>query len=329
MLCSLILVLAAIAQGPMNTQPQFVESRLELLKSLPPHQFEGAEKIIMLGGDVWLSDKDPQLVSLNFRGKRFTDEQVPWQWPFRGAKVYGIAFVNASVSEEGIARSLEEFPAIKSIAVTQMHVGDKALAPLDRFNELENVSLGETHITSASLRHMSHQRRLQYLSIPATKIDDAGLINLERIPTLKSLDLGNTAVTSGGLKSIGKIASLESLGLHNTRVDDEGLVHLTELRSLRSIRLDGTRITNAGMAHIARLSSLKDLYMDRTEVDESGLALLQNMPKLEEVRWLEDEERATPEQKRSHAKFHLYLPANLDRWKDAREKFERGELKFD
>ncbi|MCI0359613.1 MAG: hypothetical protein L0211_14145, partial [Planctomycetaceae bacterium] len=59
-----------------------------------------------------------------------------------------------------------------------------------------------------------------------------------------------------------------------------------------------------------------------------GLVSLKDMPNLEDVRW-EGSRVPTPETKRFHAGFILYLPANAHKWKDVREKFDRGELKFD
>ena len=41
------------------------------------------------------------------------------------------------------------------------------------------------------------------------------------------------------------------------------------------------------------------------------------------------EEQATPEQIRFLARFNLYLPAHADRWKDVREKLQRGETTLD
>jgi len=314
----------------MNDKPQFADDNIRRVRELPAEQFAAARQIILLGGNVWLNHRTGKVPaeSVSFQGERFTDAAVPLLWPFRNTPIRGIGFVRTKVTDDGIAQAFQSFPTLKSITVFEMPVGDAALAPLERFNDLEHVSLGQTQITSASLRHFAHQSSLAHISISETAVDDAGLKHLEGLSQLKWLSLGNTKITSAGLVSIGKIDSLEKfLGLNDTPVDDEGLKYLVSLQKLETLGLDGTRITNAGMVHLARLFSLKELYVGRTKVDAEGLALLQNMPKLEEVRWV-DHEKATLEQKRFHARFILYLPANANRWKDAREKFERGELEI-
>jgi Leucine-rich repeat (LRR) protein len=226
-------VLAVIIVNTMGQS--FVDERLELLKGLPPDQFEAARQIILLGGDVWPPDGKvvkPFAESITFRGEKFTDAEIPLLTPFRGTPLNGIGFVGARLTEAGIAHALAEFPELRFVTVVQMPVGDAGLAPLAQFHNLESLGLDETKVTSAILQRMARQPRLEYLTLQATAIDDVGMRCLEGLPVLKSLALGKTRITSTGLSSIGKLLNLESLTINGTRIDDAGLKHLEPLRKL-------------------------------------------------------------------------------------------------
>jgi hypothetical protein len=299
-------------------------------RPLNREQQQAKDRIEALGGGVLrhYGVDGPPLDRISFKD-RFTDAEIPLLWPFCEAPPISMGFGKAKLTDRGVASALQRFPSLKGLTIWQMPVGDIALAPLEHFDQLEEVSLGETQITSETLRYVGKQAKLFHLTISETNVDDSGMRHLEQLKELKRLFVGNTRLTSAGLGSIAKITSLQSLLLNDTQVDDEGLHQLTPLENLEVLRLDGTQVTNAGMVHIAKLKSLKTLYVHRTKVDENGLAALQNMPKLEEVRWVLVPDKATPEQKRFHFRFHAYLPAHFDRARDAREKFERGELKFE
>jgi len=325
MYSAFLTILVSLGQAPVNDEPKFVESRLQLINNLPQEQFQTAKKIILHGGDV--SPYEKGSIGISFTGNNFTDAELPLLAPFYGTSVASVSFIRAKVSDAGIASALARFPSIRSIHIFEMSASDVATAPLSQFHDLEYVDFGGTTITAASLRHMAHQPRLSSLSVSPTNCDDTGLKYLEGLRQLKWLALGKTKITSAGLVSLGKIVSLETLLLNDTQIDDEGLKHLESLQNLQTLRLDGTKITNRGMAHVAMLAALKDVDVERTQVNEEGIALLQNMPKLDEVRWV-DEEKATLDQKRFHFRFHAYLPANRGRWKEPRERFERGELEI-
>jgi Leucine-rich repeat (LRR) protein len=330
----LFLIPSLIGQPPMEViiRPlrEVHPERVQLWKQLPPEQRIAAEQIEALGGGVMMNHVTgkPPAELVIFRGDRFTDTELRLLLPFRGTELYGLALTQAKITDAALARSLEDFPKLRHIGVTDMAIGDKALTPLERLNDLEDIVLSRTNVTSAVLPLIGRQHGLTSLDIADTKVNDVGFKYLEGLSKLTRLSAGRAKFTSVALASIGKLTNLESLTLHETQIDDDGLVHLSSLQSLQSLRIDGTNITNAGMVHVAKLNALRDLDVERTKVDEKGLALLQNMPNLREVRWV-DEEKATPEQKRFLARFLLYLPANANRWKDAREKFERGELKFE
>jgi len=303
---------------------------LELLRALPPDQFEAARKIVDLGGNVWQKKPpdDPRVNMIVFSGEQFTDAELALLEPFRGKPIRDIAFVNAKVSEAGIVRTLRDFPDQKAVCVTQMPIGDLALAPLAQFRDLEDVQFSSTKITSAILPLIGQQRGLKHLSLGETAVDDTGFAHLEGLSKLEFLGLNNTIITSAALTSIGKLTNLEIMTLRGTQIDDDGLKHLTGLKRLRQLDISETKITNAGMVHIAQLSGLDKLTVTNTKVDAKGVALLQKMPKLKDVDWV-DHEKATLEQKRFHGRFSLDLPANANLWKDLREQLQRGEVTID
>jgi len=329
MLAGFVIALSALGQQPMDFKARQIEDSISLLGKLPRDQFKAAKQIILLGGDVWPcpapQDNVPERIA--FTGPKFTDREIRLLEPFYGTSVYTIGCGNTRLTNEGIARMLAQFPNAKNVGVMEKNARDGALAPLAGFHDLEQVTFRGQGFTSSCLKHLTRQSKLRQIDVSETPIDDGGLQYFENLQALKWLSLGRTKITAAGLSSLGKINSLETLLINETDVDDVGFKHLEGLQKLQSLRLDGTKITNRARVRIAKLSSLKDLCVENTQVDEKGLAILQNMPKLEEIRWV-DPEKATPEQKRFHLRFHFYLPAHRDRWKDQREKFERGELEI-
>jgi Leucine-rich repeat (LRR) protein len=326
--------LFAWSQNPMDVQiiplRELYPNKVQFRRQLPPDQRIASEQIEELGGGVMLHHETakPPAESISFKGDRFTDVQIQLLNPFKNTPLHGLAFVHTRLTDRGIAETLTAFKNLKSLTIFEMPIEDKALVPLADFRELEYVVLSRTRISSAAIRLVRDQPNLYSLDISETEIDDSGVNHLRSHANLKRLSAGKTQLTSRCLPAIGTLARLESLSLYDTKVNDEEFVHIANLHNLRSLQLSRTQITNAAMPHIAKLTALKDLDIEGTAVDETGLALLKNMPHLREVRWM-DPERATPGQRRFFAKFILYLPGNMDRWKDIRSRLERGEVTLD
>jgi hypothetical protein len=330
-----LLVIAPIwGQQPMEVQiiplRELYPNKIQDWKRLPPEQRSASEQIEALGGGILMhyGNEGRQIDLITYKGRQFTDDHVPLLRAFSANPPYSVGFVNTKLSNEGIAGALACFQSLKSVHVSEMPIGDSALHTLEKFVDLEQLTLSETLATSAVLQHVAGHKPLWNLDVARTMVDNSGLNHLSGHANLKWLNVGKTQVTSACLPAIGTLARLESLTLHDTNVSDEEFIHIANLQNLTSLQLSGTRITNAAMSHVAKLTALKDLDIEGTAVDEKGLALLKDMPHLRVVRWV-DSEKATPDQRRFFAKFILYLPGNMDRWKEIRGQLDRGEITID
>jgi hypothetical protein len=300
--------------------------RKESTRIFTPPQKAAYLRIEELGGNVFFDKHGDKSVPVTivFRDEKFTDAELPLLEPFYSVPLVSLGFVNCRVSDGGISDAFRRFPTVIGVSVSQMPAGDRALESLRGRNTLQDASFDRTRISSDGIGFLAQNRELESVSLTESDTDDKALASLKGLPKLKWLGLGKTRVSSEGLQALSGLHSLETLLLNHTEVDDRGIEHLSKIKTLTSLRLDSTRITDASCGHLAKLRRLKDLDIEKTEVSNEGLKVLQSMPALEELRW-----EGSRTSDAAGRRFLLYLPANATRWREPREKYERGELKLD
>lgn len=321
-----MIIVTVLATVLVTSAPDGSAMNTESTKRLPlqPEHRRAIEQIQSLGGDVrYEPDSQSQMLyAIVLRGKRFDDAQLPLFAPFRTHPPKSIAVVEAEVTDAFLAKIISQFPDLETLKVFRTPIGDAALQGLSKLRRLRNLELDGTNVTSDIGAQIGTLRRLESLSLTETRMDDQGLESWSALSNVTLLSLGKTQVTSAGMKSLAKLKALETLGLHGTQVGDAGVADLKTLRTLKVLRLDGTRVTDAGLAHLRELKSLKSIVLSRTAITDAGLRHLQDLPMLDRISL-----KNTKVTDKALDVFHLYLPANKERYRRFREEYEQtGKL---
>ncbi len=180
---------------------------------------------------------------------------------------------NGRITDDGL-KVLTVFKNLAELDLSNMGLGNAALAHIGKIASLRHLSLRGTKVTDAGMVHLKPLRRLYELKLTGTAVGDNSLEQLADMVTLETLLLGGTRITDSGLVHMGRMRSLLTLSLASTRVTDAGLAHLTKLFSLETLYLNDTQVTDAGVGYLAALTSLKKLVLRDTKISDAARARL-------------------------------------------------------
>lgn len=184
---------------------------------------------------------------------------------------------------DGHARILSRLPALTSLELERVDIGDAGFAHMRNVHNLYSLNLNGTRITGRSVERLRAARTLQSLQLGSTAVTDADLVHIGGLPLLGGIRLAGTSVGDAGLSHLAKLTQLSHLDLHRTRVTDAGMVHLKGHTHLKELYLGETSVTHAGLRHVAGFP-LERLFLNGTPVDDAALEQVAKCLHLKSVR---------------------------------------------
>jgi hypothetical protein len=149
---------------------------------------------------------------------------------------------------------LAAFPALRSLSLHRMGIGDEGLSHIGRLTSLRTLCLQE-------------------------EISDAGLEQLTRLEHLESLFLHSPRITDEGLKPIARLRNLRVLRVTESSITGKGLPYLRDLPKLEYLALCQSPINRTGLERAKSLSQLKELDLKVSGVsNEDAQALRESLP---------------------------------------------------
>jgi len=220
--------------------------------------------------------------------------------------VIGVAFKDSNVLNS-VMDEVTKFSELRRLSFFNTpHIGDPALARLDRFPRLTMLGLYRTRITDEGLKYVGKLHGLESLDVSHSRITDSGVAHLKGLRGLKTLRLNHTLITDSGLEHLEGMLDLKTLELSGASLTDKGMVHLRGFVKLKSLNLDATRANERApqlgellrlltreangetlsLSEKQRLESLQrqeERYKTLPRVGDDGLAFLSGLVDLEEL----------------------------------------------
>ena len=137
----------------------------------------------------------PKTVTLN--GSLMTGRDVPALLHFsslQGIVAHRIEFATVLLSH------VEEFPELRSIAMSNTLITDNDVAVLADRVRLSSIHFSGTSLTDVALRTFGTLPDLEVLDLRGTLVTDDGIMQLQDLTNLFTIDVRETAVTITGAK---------------------------------------------------------------------------------------------------------------------------------
>lgn len=112
--------------------------------------------------------------------------------------------------------ALKNLPALRSLKLSGLEVGDAEAAELDKLEQLEHLSLFQTKVSGAAFVRLAALPRLESLSVAVSPITDESLAALAEFRRLRRLTLLFTRVTDAGLARLAALEGLERLEINES-----------------------------------------------------------------------------------------------------------------
>ena len=207
---------------------------LNLKTSEPPAWFVALKQT----GAEMQTGSDGKVISIAFRGNRFTDSELV---------------------------HLQGLTDLKFLNLNDTRVTDTGLAHLKGLTSLQALYVG-SRITDVGLTHLQGLTSLKSVGLNSNQITDAGLDHLQGLTSLESLFLQGPHVTDDGLERLKGLTSLKSLSLRGTQVTDDGKKELEAALPdcrIMGVMSTGQRLNNASWKTVGKA------HLTRTEYDKA------------------------------------------------------------
>jgi hypothetical protein len=192
-------------------------------KVMGQSQIAIAEQIKAMGGDTGYGEDGKAIVAVEFRGKRFGDEEL---------------------------QLLDGFGDLLYLWIIDTRITDASLPVIGRCTAITHLEIHKSSITDAALGNLEGLRELVSLALVDCKLTGVGLISLQGLDKLESIDVNGSPITNDGLAVLSQLSQVKELDLRRTHVDSSGMVYLSKLSDLTRLFLDGTDVGDDGLNHL-------------------------------------------------------------------------------
>lgn len=169
-------------------------------------------------------------------------------------------------------QSISTLPALTSLDLRDVGLGDEGVEALSRFPSLEHLTFGDSLITDDGLRHLSKLERLKSLNLTESRIRGSGFRALTGLPDLATLVIGNYDGFTD-LSAIKEMRSLTYLAL-SQRISDGPLEFLPDATQLRILNISSTATSDDTLKILGRCHNLEQLYISGGQYSSSAVAEL-------------------------------------------------------
>jgi hypothetical protein len=146
------------------------------------------------------------------------------------------------------------YPALRSLDVSHIGIGDAAATALARNATLHSLNVGYNDIGHEGATALAGNTTLRSLDLSGNDIGDEGATALASNATLHSLALRLNCIGDEGAKALARNTTLRSLDVSNNGIGDEGAIALAGNTTLRSLDLRYNGLSPAVKAELQKLA---------------------------------------------------------------------------
>ncbi len=203
------------------------------------------------------------------------------------------------VSDEAAAALLAKTPAVETLCLVHLPIGDSTLERVAKLRKLKHLDISRTSVSRDGLDHLEGldlerltmslqprdddllRRYLRVVQPPETHVfgsfdrwpdvTDRGLAFIA--PTTRKLTLNGASFTDDGLLQLRRLEQLEELNLNGIQATAAGLETITEFSRLRRLEIYNVPLDDEQLTWLADIDGLEHLTLWRTGVTDSFLPI--------------------------------------------------------
>lgn len=204
------------------------------------------------------------------------------------------------------AKILATSPTIKSLDISNNHIGDDGAVALAQDTNLTWLSLYQNSLTDKAALAFTNQPSVSHLNFGGNTITDTGakalavdthltelmldgniseqgVIAIAQMPQLTTLALNVNELSPTAVQALAQNSHLKNLDLFGCGMGDAGAQALSNDDKLETLNIEANNISNIGMSYIGRLTHLTKLSFGQNHFDDNAAKDIAKLTQLTEI----------------------------------------------